>query len=126
MKYYFAIISLFSHFLFKIAHCFENVSSIPVFPPKYHESGGLPMISDSAYSLVILIYVSLSFLCIFFLFCWKSSNGKGSETDSGKKYHGSSVNCPLLIHEAVVIPPTPTHKPTQNLIGFPEEAATQV
>ena len=37
-----------------------------------HLPGGLPMISDSAFSLLILIYVSIAFCFVFFMFCWKT------------------------------------------------------
>ena len=39
-----------------------------------HHPGGLPMISDSAFSLVTLLYVSIAFLFVFFMFCWRSSS----------------------------------------------------
>ena len=58
--------------------CFTDFR--PVAPPDGHEAGGLPMISDSAFSLVILLYVSVAFVFVFFMFCWRSSeagaNGK--------------------------------------------------
>ena len=44
---------------------------------KNHVSGGLPMISDSMFSLVILIYVSVAFCFVFFMFCWNSGSGGG-------------------------------------------------
>ena len=46
---------------------------------KNHVSGGLPMISDSMFSLVILIYVSVAFCLVFFMFCWKSESGGGRD-----------------------------------------------
>ena len=39
-----------------------------------HHPGGLPTISDSAFSLVTLIYVSVSFLFVFFMFCWRTES----------------------------------------------------
>ena len=50
-------------------------------PPDGHLSGGLPMISDSAFSLVILVYVSVAFCFVFFMFCWKTA----VTDDNGKK-----------------------------------------
>lgn len=38
----------------------------------YFFSGGLPMMSDSVFSLVILVYVSTTFCIVFFLFCWNT------------------------------------------------------
>ena len=64
------------------------------------------MISDSAFSLTILIYVSVAFLLVFFLFCWKTNgNGNGSE--------GLVKECPLLTNDQIIsppkiIPPTPS------------------
>uniref|UniRef100_A0A0K2T713 Uncharacterized protein n=1 Tax=Lepeophtheirus salmonis TaxID=72036 RepID=A0A0K2T713_LEPSM len=60
--------------------------------PNWHRSGGLPMISDSAFSLIILIYVSIPFLCMFFLFCWKTA-----ETEDENKLGQS--NCPLMTNQ---------------------------
>ena len=47
---------------------------------KNHVSGGLPMISDSMFSLVILIYVSGAFCFVFFMFCWNNESGGGRDT----------------------------------------------
>ena len=47
---------------------------------KNHVSGGLPMISDSMFSLVILIYVSAAFCFVFFMFCWNNESGGGRDT----------------------------------------------
>ena len=77
----------------------------PFKPNTGHVPGGLPMISDSAFSLTILIYVSVAFLLVFFLFCWKT-NGSGNAEDGNLKQQ-----CPLMtnrIPEPKVIPPTPT------------------
>jgi len=54
---------------------------LPPPPPEGHVTGGLPIISDAAFSLVILIYVSIAFCFVFFMFCWKSesNNNKGFE-----------------------------------------------
>ncbi|QQP52917.1 Uncharacterized protein FKW44_005214, partial [Caligus rogercresseyi] len=49
-----------------------------------------------------------------------------SSSDPGKNHHSSSVSCPLMMKEPLVIPPTPTHELTQSLIGYPEEVSTQV
>jgi len=47
---------------------------------KNHVSGGLPMISDSMFSLVILIYVSAAFCFVFFMFCWSNESDGGRDT----------------------------------------------
>ena len=46
----------------------EN-ASLPV--PPGHRDGGLPLISDSLFSLIIMLYVLLAFVFVFFLFCWR-------------------------------------------------------
>ncbi|CAB4063718.1 unnamed protein product [Lepeophtheirus salmonis] len=38
---------------------------------KWQEDGPLPLISDSVFSLIILIYVGVIFVFMFFSFCWK-------------------------------------------------------
>ena len=40
-------------------------------PPWYDREGPMPTISDSLFSLIILIYVSVIFVFMFFSFCWK-------------------------------------------------------
>jgi hypothetical protein len=47
-----------------------NITSSTRLPPD-HRDGGLPLISDSVFSLIIMIYVLLAFFFVFFLFCWK-------------------------------------------------------
>ena len=39
--------------------------------PPGHRDGGLPLISDSLFSLIIMLYVLLAFVFVFFLFCWR-------------------------------------------------------
>ncbi len=87
----------------------KNRENDPFNPDTAHVPGGLPMMSDSAFSLIILIYVSVAFLVVFFLFCWKSSNGNGNNGSNGK------LECPLMtadtlaaVKEPHIIPPTPT------------------
>lgn len=84
----------------------------PFKPKDGHTPGGLPMISDSAFSLTILIYVSVAFLLVFFLFCWKTNGGNGTGNPEELKQQ-----CPLMVNndpdskhlaEPCVIPPTPT------------------
>ena len=65
------------------------------------------MISDSAFSLTILIYVSVAFLLVIFLFCWKT-NGNGTV---GSSEETLKQQCPLMTNnspEPNIIPPTPT------------------
>ena len=51
-----------------------------------HNPGGLPMISDGAFSLVTMIYVTIIFLFVFFAFCWKNNYPKdGPKGDSRGK-----------------------------------------
>ena len=79
----------------------------PFKPTTGHVPGGLPMISDSAFSLTILIYVSVAFLLVFFLFCWKTQGGSGNSAEDLKN------QCVLMTNAAApempqIIPPTPT------------------
>ena len=62
------------------------------------------MISDSAFSLTILIYVSVAFLLVFFLFCWKTNANSGNPEDL-KQQCVLMTNAPA---EPQIIPPTPT------------------
>ena len=40
-------------------------------PPEWYKDGPMPTISDSLFSLIILIYVGVIFVFMFFAFCWK-------------------------------------------------------
>lgn len=40
-------------------------------PPITYKDGPMPTISDSLFSLIILIYVGVIFVFMFFAFCWK-------------------------------------------------------
>merc|ERR1719411_1276898 len=40
-------------------------------PPSSYKDGPMPTISDSLFSLIILIYVGVIFIFMFFAFCWK-------------------------------------------------------
>jgi len=40
-------------------------------PPISYKDGPMPTISDSLFSLIILIYVGVIFVFMFFAFCWK-------------------------------------------------------
>ena len=85
----------------------SNKAPDPFKPTTGHIPGGLPMMSDSAFSLCILIYVSVAFLLVFFLFCWKTNNGNGNYGELVKE-------CPLMTNDIPnqpipkVIPPTPS------------------
>ena len=46
----------------------EKANSNYTVPPD-HRDGGLPLISDSLFSLIIMLYVLLAFVFVFFLFC---------------------------------------------------------
>merc|ERR1719206_261196 len=45
-------------------------------PPPAYEEGPHKLISDSLYSLIIFIYVSITFLYMFYAFCWRSAVNK--------------------------------------------------
>ena len=45
-------------------------------PPPAYEEGPHKLISDSLYSLIIFIYVSITFLYMFYAFCWRSPDPK--------------------------------------------------
>jgi hypothetical protein len=61
--------------------------------------------SDSVFSLIILVYVSVAFCIVFFLFCWKASNGR----NNGQMGLDFKQQCPLMTNELQV---------TLNLILF--------
>ena len=51
-----------------------------------HQDGGLPLISDSVFSLIIMLYVFFAFIFVFFLFCWR--RGPDTSYDLSKvKFH---------------------------------------
>ena len=50
------------------------------------------MMSDSLFSLIILVYVSVTFCIVFFLFCWKATNGRNGQLDFKQQ-------CPLMTNE---------------------------
>ena len=65
-----------------------------------YEKGGMPLISDSLFSLVILIYVSVAFLFVFFMFCWKNGNNGSNTLDS--KGTNENLKCPLMSLEDII------------------------
>ena len=74
-----------------------NPPIIPPRPDMGHQPGGLPMISDSAFSLVTLIYVSIAFLFVFFMFCWRTTtNGGPSKNGEGGAASKAVPSCPLM------------------------------
>jgi hypothetical protein len=75
-----------------------------------HVPGGLPIITDAAFSLVILVYVSIAFCVVFFMFCWNSdSNGK-----QRKCALEEGVARRMGVAQPVVIPPTPSKEGSQH------------
>jgi hypothetical protein len=56
--------------------------------------GGLPIMSDTVFSLIILVYVSVAFCIVFFLFCWKASHGRPTQNGYVLKQE-----CPLMTNE---------------------------
>jgi len=67
-----------------------------------YANGGMPLISDSLFSLVILLYVSISFLFVFFMFCWKSGNSDGTTDQMGSKGTNGNLTCPLISLEDII------------------------
>jgi hypothetical protein len=61
----------YEHFLFAEDDPFMNKNGTRKLPPKWYKDGPMPTISDSLFSLIILIYVGVIFLFMFFAFCWK-------------------------------------------------------
>eukprot|EP00090_Calanus_glacialis_P008322 TRINITY_DN16640_c0_g1_i2.p1 TRINITY_DN16640_c0_g1~~TRINITY_DN16640_c0_g1_i2.p1 ORF type:complete len:107 (-),score=45.69 TRINITY_DN16640_c0_g1_i2:100-420(-) len=45
-------------------------------PPLNYDEGPHPLISDSLFSLIIFIYVSITFLYMFYAFCWREDPRK--------------------------------------------------
>eukprot|EP00090_Calanus_glacialis_P008324 TRINITY_DN16640_c0_g1_i5.p1 TRINITY_DN16640_c0_g1~~TRINITY_DN16640_c0_g1_i5.p1 ORF type:complete len:111 (-),score=47.39 TRINITY_DN16640_c0_g1_i5:205-537(-) len=45
-------------------------------PPLNYDEGPHPLISDSLFSLIIFIYVSITFLYMFYAFCWRAAENK--------------------------------------------------
>ena len=65
-----------------------------------YKKGGMPLMSDSLFSLVILIYVSVAFLFVFFMFCWKNgNNGSGTMESKGTN---ENLKCPLMSLEDII------------------------
>ena len=64
--------------------------------PPDHKDGGLPLISDSVFSLIIMVYVLLAFFFVFFLFCWR----RGPELSTHKVKLTSLF---VLTHDMVII-----------------------
>ena len=63
--------------------------------PPDHKDGGLPLISDSVFSFIIMVYVLLAFFFVFFLFCWKRGPERSPST------HKVCSNC--LEHKVVCL-----------------------
>ena len=83
------------HELMKSSNMKGATDAMPPFKP-----GGLPLMSDGAFSLVVMIYVSIAFLFVFFMFCWNNhyprGDPKGSPSGQGKP------TCPLMKMEVKV------------------------
>ena len=67
-----------------------------------YKNGGMPLISDSLFSLVILLYVSIAFLFVFFMFCWKSGSSDGTVDAMGIKGANGNLKCPLMSLEDII------------------------
>ena len=70
-------------------------------PSGPYERGGMPLMSDSVFSLIILIYVSVAFLFVFFMFCWRNGNGRAAGTLAGMGTNGN-LKCPLMSLEDII------------------------
>lgn len=70
----------------------------------HHVDGGLPLISDSVFSLIIMVYVLLAFFFVFFLFCWRRG---GAPTNQLEAKEGTHCLLKSGIAPPVVTPPTP-------------------
>jgi len=68
-----------------------------------HVDGGLPLISDSVFSLIIMVYVLLAFFFVFFLFCWR----RGAPSNQFQTKEGSHCLLKTKTPPTVVTPPTP-------------------
>ena len=82
-------------------HIHSDVTSIDGVQEGPYAKGGMPLISDSLFSLVILIYVSVAFLFMFFMFCWKNGNSVSADGTNNK---GTNVDlkCPLMSLEDII------------------------
>lgn len=78
--------------------------------------GGMPLMSDSLFSLIILIYVSVAFLFVFFMFCWKNGNS-GSGTMASKGTNGN-LSCPLMSLEDIIGGKRQQNKPQSIMMNI--------
>ena len=66
-----------------------------------YKDGGLPLISDSVFSLIIMLYVLFAFLFVFFLFCWRRgpdmSFGKVTQLNQSNQDHHPHWNWLCII-----------------------------
>ena len=83
-----------------IEKAISNITFSNGVPEGPYKKGGMPLMSDSLFSLVILIYVSVAFLFVFFMFCWKNGNN-GSGT-MGSKGTNENLKCPLMSLEDII------------------------
>lgn len=58
----------------------------------------LPLMSDAAFSLITMIYVTIAFLFVFFAFCWNNHYPKGNPKNTQRSKRNPS--CPLMGNEA--------------------------
>ena len=92
-------------------------------PTGCHEPGcPLPLMSDGAFSLVTMIYVSISFLFVFFAFCWNNHYPRG-DSKGGKSVKGKP-SCPLITSESKLDSNTTADnhkKPIVNMFDYQQE-----
>ena len=84
-----------------------------------YEKGGMPLMSDSLFSLVILIYVSVAFLFVFFMFCWK--NGNSGTGAMGSKGTNGNLKCPLMSLEDIIGGKQQPEKPQSIMMNILNE-----
>ena len=100
----------------------SNITTPPV-PTGCHEPGcPLPLMSDGAFSLVTMIYVSISFLFVFFAFCWNNHYPRGDS--KGAKGLKGKPSCPLITADSKLDSNTTaeTHKkPIVNMFDYQKE-----
>ena len=92
-------------------------------PTGCHEPGcPLPLMSDGAFSLVTMIYVSISFLFVFFAFCWNNHYPRGN-SNGGKGVKGKT-SCVLITSESKLDSNTGVNinkKQILNVFDYPKE-----
>ena len=66
-----------------------------------HSSGGLPNITDAAFSVIVVFYVSVTFCFVYFAFCFyntspRNGSRKGRNSNRRNKSQNKSRQCILM------------------------------